>query len=482
MSDEPGASSAGDRDQLLEAIKSEIDDCLAAGERPSPARWARVLPDSEEDIETLIELRTFAWEQDAASEETDPDEGLLSEIEREVQDTLNQGKKPDLVPWQAKHPHLASRIERLAAMQDFVHDALAGDRMAGVPHDKGDEAETALGRYRILRRLGDHPIGTAYLGVSTDPPERVELLVLEPSIGKALGWEILKEADQTRSLQAAGLLPAREVGENRGVRFIASEHREGVSLTQVLFDLAFHGGERTLEQVMPPHGRPVGDVDDEADRVEANRNAAATAKALGSVSAHLVRSVTLVRDVARIVAGAHLEGRLHRNLSPEAVVLGKDGTPSVRWFGLTRYLPPPRPRATPTPLFRAPELLAGADGARVDWRADVWGVGGLLLALLRFEPPLLLEPGDVDRERLLGLGPQRLATELSRLPKIVRVEVARALSWDPVQRHGSCSELADGLDDVLRQIETADRGSSTAKRGDGGWLRRLLSRGRNSEK
>lgn len=466
-----------ERDRLLDRIKREIDACLNSGQTPDPARWVDLLPEAPDEIETLIELRTFVWEQDSGKHEIDGDERLLADIEREIQDTLNQGKKPDLIVYQARHPHLASRIERLAAMQDFVHDALAGDAVAGMPHDEGDEAETALGRYRILRRIADHPVGTAYLGVSSDPPERVELLVLDPSVRRDLGWEILKEADQTRSLQGDGFLPAREVGEVRGVRFIASEHKDGVSLGQVLFDLAFHGGERTLDQVMPPHGRPVGDEEEAADRVEANRNAPRAAAALGEDVGHLKGALTIARDVARIIAAAHLEGRLHRNLSPAAVVIDRSGGTWVRWFGLTRHLPPPRPRATATPLFRAPELLAGTDGVRVDWRADVWGVAALLFALLRFEPPLLLEPGDVERDHLMSTGPTRLANQLAQLPPLVRPELTRALAWDPTLRHGSCAALGDAFEVLLQSLERRRRATPpTERRGLGGRLRRWFRR------
>lgn len=463
-----------EREAILAKIKDEIDAHLSAGDVPDPALWSDLLPEAPEEIATLIELRTFSHEQDSGKHKIDSDERLLAEIECEIQDTLNQGKEPDLVVYEARHPHLASRIERLAAMQEFVHDALNGDYTPASAADKQDEAQTALGRYRILGRIADQPIGTAYLAVSDDPPERIELLVIDPRISRELGWDILREADQTRSLQGDGLLPAREVGEVRGVRFIASRHKEGFSLAQVLLDVAFHGGERTLDHAMPPHGRPVGDEHSPEDRAEANANGPSAAAALGTDLEHVRRSVVLVRDIARVVAAAHLKGRLHRNLSPAALVVARDGSVWVRWFGLTRHLPPPRPAAERTPLWRAPELLAGTEGVKVDWRADVWGVGALLFSLLRFEAPLVLETGDVDRTSLVAEGPARLERQLGAVLPVVRPTLARALSWEPSARHGSCAALADELEVVLRNVEAGSRPTPVAEppKKRRGWFRR----------
>ena len=449
-----------ERDALLKRIQVEIDERLAAGETPDPRDWAQMLPEYVEEIETLIELRTFVHEQDgpeadeasagdAAESDAATDEAILASVESAFQDALNRGDKPDPVVWQARHPDLASEIENIAEIHGFLQDALTADPVAGVIRNKEDEAETALGRYRILQRIADHPIGTAYLGVSDDPPQRVELLVLHPIIERDMGWQILGEADQTRGLQEPGLLPVLEVGEVRGVRFIASRHVEGVSLAQVLLDLAFHGGERNLTHVLPPRGRPVGDEEHEEDLAEARTHASQAAEKLGGGPDHLTRSLKMVASVARIVAQAHLQGRLHRNLSPAAIVIGRDGEPHLRWFGLTKHLPPPRAKKTPVPVWRAPELVLPGEH-RVDWHADVWGVGALLFGLLRFEAPLILESGDADRTRLAADGPGRLQRHLDGVVPGARRTLVRALAWDPAARHPTCEALADELEALSR--------------------------------
>ena len=94
-------------------------------------------------------------------------------------------------------PVLAPRLEALAAMHGFVDEALVGDHLPAPSANKSDESETALGRYRTVGLIADHPAGIAHLGVSRDSSAQVELLVLDPAIPRAQGWEILRDAERT---------------------------------------------------------------------------------------------------------------------------------------------------------------------------------------------------------------------------------------------------------------------------------------------
>jgi serine/threonine-protein kinase len=430
----------------LASIRQEIDAQLRDGGQPTAGQWtAELTAEQREEVETLLELRSFAIQCDQES----GDESLLAGIEAEVLDQIQRGEEPDLIKHQARHPHLSQDMERLLGLQQFVSDALAGEISGGFPIERVDDAETPLGRFRILQRIADHPVGTAYLGVSDDPPERVELLVLDPRISREAGWNLLRDAEQARNLVGPGFLAVKEVGEVRGVRFVASEYREGVTLAEVLMDIAFHGGERSLDQAMPPRGRPVGDVQSPEDRAEATANAPRAARRLGMDPDHLRRSITLVAQVARIMARAHLAGRLHRSLVPAAIVIARDGAPFVRWFGLTRNIPLTHPDGTPIMFHRAPECILRHRGT--DWRADVWGVGALLYALLRLEPPLIMPAGLENVPRLAEHGPEELTRNIDKVHPSVRPTLSRALAWTPEHRHASCDELATELETLLQE-------------------------------
>jgi len=468
------------RDELVARIKREIDECLAAGESPDPSRWLTLLPDEADHLETLIALRTFAHEQERSSPDgaSDEEERLLVQIQCELQDARNRGVTPDLTAFEARYPSLAPRLEALAAMHGFVDEALVGDHLPAPSANKSDESETALGRYRTVGLIADHPAGIAHLGVSRDSSAQVELLVLDPAIPRAQGWEILRDAERTRSLAGAGLLPARDVGEVRGVRFIASEHRPGESLSRILLDLAFHGGERGLRHVLPPSGQPIVDEQSVEDRAEANANGAAAASVLQQDRAHQIGALRLVRDVARATARAHMSGVLHCNLCPASVVISREGEPWVRWFGISRHMPrAPLPEVR-TPLWLAPECVLERGEGRIDWRADVWGVGGLLLSLLRFEPPLVLTAADTDEARLAERWQASLQAHVAACPASLRPLLHRALAWEGVDRHQSCEALAEELEVVLRKLEVQGSGPPADAPGDEGGRRRWFRRRR----
>ncbi|MGE0710705.1 MAG: bifunctional serine/threonine-protein kinase/formylglycine-generating enzyme family protein [Planctomycetota bacterium] len=172
-------------------------------------------------------------------------------------------------------------------------------------------------------------------------------------------------------------------------------------------------------------------------------------------------AATLVRDLARGLAAVHAQGVLHRDLKPQNVRLRPDGSPVLLDFGLARGLDLTSLTQTGvllgTPKYMAPEQVE--DPRRVDERADVYGLGGILFACLCGRAPFEGATPWETISKVLSADPRWPSREL---PVPLLGVLRRALAKDPAARHASAAELADALDEVLAARAPAPRRAGRA--------------------
>ena len=156
----------------------------------------------------------------------------------------------------------------------------------------------------------------------------------------------------------------------------------------------------------------------------------------------------LVALLADAVAHAHAAGVLHRDLKPANVLLDDEGRARLTDFGLAKVRDASRQLTATggvlgTPAFMAPEQIR--DAARVDERADVYGLGAILYAALCAQPPFS-GPTAINVLHAVLEGeltpPRELAPDLD--PALEALTL-RALARDPADRPASAAELAAGL-------------------------------------
>jgi len=167
--------------------------------------------------------------------------------------------------------------------------------------------------------------------------------------------------------------------------------------------------------------------------------------------------LTVCRRVAGGLQAAHARGIVHRDLSPDNIIL-RDGDPAgavIIDFGIAKDTNPGAQTIVGNEFagkyaYAAPEQLSG----KTDARSDVYSLGALLLANFRGAAPKL---GKSPMEVLQRKG-ERLDTE--GVPEPLKTLIDRMCEPDPEQRMQSAAE-------VLAFLDAPEAGSAAAEEDDG---------------
>jgi serine/threonine protein kinase len=153
-------------------------------------------------------------------------------------------------------------------------------------------------------------------------------------------------------------------------------------------------------------------------------------------------AVALAAEVADALATAHAHGVVHRDISPDNVMLTSSG-PKVFDFGIAAPIGEPDDDATGstfgTPAYVAPERL---DGQPAQTATDVYAIGVLLFEMLTGGPPFPEDTWDPDAAREARAAPRPRG--VAGLPAAVARLAQRCLAHDPADRP-SAREVAHRL-------------------------------------
>ena len=262
-----------------------------------------------------------------------------------------------------------------------------------------------LGRFRLLRKLGEGGMGCVYEAWDPRLQRRVAVKTLRHS-GPEQTQRFFREARLQASVSHPGICQVFEVGEDADEPFIVM---------------------RLLA------GRPL----DEACR-----------------SLPLEQKLVLLRRTAEAVHEAHRQGLIHRDLKPSNILVETDAddlpSPVVVDFGIARAAgaeggPTRSGDLIGTPAYMAPEQVRG-EIQRLDRRTDVYALGATLYHLLAGRPPfpgsgtsLLLAVLHTDPPTLRGHG----------LPLDIEAVVFKCLEKEPDRRYASARDLAADLERFL---------------------------------
>lgn len=271
--------------------------------------------------------------------------------------------------------------------------------------------ERTLGRYTILRKLGQGGMGEVHLARDPQLGREVALKVLSSQVVRddERRSRFLREARAAAALKHANITTIYEIGESDGLHFLAFEYVEGPTLKEAV-------AGRTLS---------------------------------------MSKLLDLAVPLADALAYAHGRGVIHRDVKLDNVMLTERGQPKLLDFGLAKvqhegsWTGDSRDSTTissgalmGTPAAMSPEQVMGK---RVDARTDVFSFGILLYELAGRERPFrrgsLLETINA----VVNEEPRSLSELRPDLPDDFVAIVERALRKEPGERYQDMGELAAEL-------------------------------------
>jgi serine/threonine protein kinase len=179
-------------------------------------------------------------------------------------------------------------------------------------------------------------------------------------------------------------------------------------------------------------------------------------------------AVHIARQICQALGAAHARGVVHRDMKPENVFLtGPLGHPTVKVidFGISKVGDAGGTALTRTgmimgtPSYMAPEQ---ARGEKVDHRADIYAVGGLLYRALTGKKPFDSDDPSATLTRVLTEEPERPRSIDPTIPQALELVIQRAMAKAPGDRHASMAELEADL--LPFDSETGGRASSGSVR------------------
>ena len=256
------------------------------------------------------------------------------------------------------------------------------------------------GHFDIVRKLGSGGMGSVYEARDSLLDRSVALKILSTT-GTSAAKLCLREARSAARLDHPNIVAVYQVGEHAGSAFIAMQLVRGRALSA--------------------RGEPLS----------------------------VGESIRVIRGIAAALGFAHRNGVVHRDVKPENILLGEDGSIKLADFGLARTsgpggeTSPGTETVAGTPHYMSPEQVQGKS---VDGRSDLYSLGATWFALLAGRPPFAADNLiDLLISHVQDAAPD-IRTLRPDIPDTITELIGRLMAKDAADRPQSAEDLSAELD------------------------------------
>jgi eukaryotic-like serine/threonine-protein kinase len=268
------------------------------------------------------------------------------------------------------------------------------------------------GRYRVGSWIARGGMATVYLGTDTKLDRTVALKIAHPELtgDRDFVRRFATEARAAARLSSPNVVAVYDQGADAGLLYLAMEYVPG----------------RTLRELLTERGR-----------------------------LRPGEALDIFQGVLAGLAAAHRAGLVHRDVKPENVLIGHDGTVKVADFGLARAASANTHTATGmiigTAAYLAPEQVTRSAS---DARTDVYAAGVMLFELVTGTQPHTGDsPLAVAHKHVSEVVPA--PSSLVPLPRSLDALVAMATSRDPALRPADAEVFLRAVTEARRGLDNA---------------------------
>lgn len=272
-----------------------------------------------------------------------------------------------------------------------------------------------IGRYDVVRLLGQGAVGSVYLARDAALEREVALKTIRLSAAKAADFEglrarFMREAKLTARLSHPNIVVVYEFGEDDGQLFLAMEFVSGGTLA-----------ERLVTDAVP---------------------------------FSMSQRVLIGAEISEALVHAHERGVLHRDLKPANILLTESLDAKVTDFGIGKLIGATvdltgTGEMVGSPAYMSPEQMRGE---KLDTRSDVFGFGVVFYQLLTGRKPFPSENLTLLVSQVQNEDPQDPRELEPDVPEKVAKIVLRCLAKERESRYATAAELAQDLRTVLPAV------------------------------